>query len=62
MLLNLIKRALTDIDKICLNVKDPLVPVKRREKLGIKNTKHPKPSIDYSQNFGNVYENLEDQN
>ena len=68
VLLNLMKHQQIDIDKICLNVKDPfeskyqLLIKKKREKVEIKKIKHPKAFIDYSQTIDNVHENLEDYN
>ena len=54
MLLNLIKHQRPDIDKICLNVKDPLeskyqLLINGKEKLGIKALKYTKVFTDYSQ-------------
>ena len=54
MLLNLIKHQRPDIDKICLNVKDPFeskyqLLINGKEKLGIKALKYTKVFIDYSQ-------------
>ena len=65
MLLNVIKHQ--QPSKIYLYVKSPFkskyqLPINRREKVGIKNFKNPKTSIDYSQIIDYVNENLEDYN
>ena len=67
VLLELIKQQQTDIDKVCLNVKDPIklkyqLIIKKREKVGIKNIKHPKAFLTSSQTIDNVYGNLKDFN
>ena len=66
MLLNLIKHQQTEVDKVCLRVKDPFeskhqLLINGGEKK-IINVKTPKAFIDYSQTIDNVYENLEDCN
>ena len=67
ILLNLIKRQIPDIDKICLYLKYPSVSkyqllINGRAKAGIEVSKNPKAFIDYSQTIDDVYENLEDYN
>ena len=67
MLLNLIKEQRSDTDKLYLYVKDPFeskyqLLINGREKVRIKNLRHPNEFIDYSQTIDDVYENLEDYN
>ena len=67
VLLELIKQQQTDIDKVCLNVKDPIklkyqLIIKKREKVEIKNIKHPKAFLGSSQTIDNFYGNLKDFN
>ena len=67
ILLNLIKHQQTEVDKVCLCVKDPFeskyqLLINGGEKKGIINVKTPKTFIDYSQTIDNIYENLEDRN
>ena len=50
-----------------MHVKDPFeskyqLLINGREKVGIKKSKNPKASTDYSQTIDDVYENLEDYN
>ena len=62
MLLNLIKRQIPDIDKICLYLKYPSVSKYQLLINGTEVSKNPKAFIDYSQTIDDVYENLEDYN
>ena len=67
VLQNLIKNQRSDIDKICLYVKNPFqskyqLLINGREKVRIKTLKNTKAFIDYSQTVDDVHENLEDYN
>ena len=64
---NLIKSQRSDIDKICLYVKNPFqskyqLLINGREKVRIETLKNTKAFIDYSQTVDDVHENLEDYN
>ena len=64
---NLIKHQQPDIAKIVVYVKDPFkskyqLLINKREKVGIKKLKNPRPFIDYSQTIDDVYKNLEKYN
>ena len=64
---NVLKHQGPDIDKIYLQVQDPLeskyeLLINGRGKIGIKNLKNLKAFIDYSRKIDGVYENLEDYN
>ena len=64
---NLIKNQRSDIDKICLYVKNPFqskyqLLINGREKVRIETLKNTKAFIDYSQTVDDVHENLEDYN
>ena len=67
VLQNLIKNQRSDIDKICLYVKNPFqskyqLLINGREKVRIETLKNTKAFIDYSQTVDDVHENLEDYN
>ena len=60
---NLIKHQQPDIAKIVVYVKDPFkskyqLLINKRENVGIKRLKNPRPFIDYSQTIDDVYKNL----
>ena len=62
-LLNLINNQL-DIDKIYLYAKDPYEPkyqylINKREKVGLDPFKDPKAFMEYSNDMGDVYKNIE---
>ena len=64
---NLIKNQRSDIDKICLYVKNPFqskyqLLINGREKVRIETLKNTKAFIDYSQTVDDVHENLEGYN
>ena len=64
---NLIKHQQPDIAKIVVYVKDPFkskyqLLINKRENVGIKKLKNPRPFIDYSQTIDDVYKNLEKYN
>ena len=68
VLLDLIKHQQKDIDKICLNLKDPLksksqLLIKRREKKELKDKTSKSICWSFTNYYiDNVYENLEDYN
>ena len=57
----------TDIDKICLYVKDPYevkhhFPVNKRESTGLKHFNDSKTFIEYSNDMNDIYKNTEEYN
>ena len=65
-LLNLINNQ-SDIDKICLHVKDPHEAkyqflITKRESTGLKHFNDPKVSIEYSNDMQAVYKNIDEYN
>ena len=65
-LLNLINNQ-SDIDKICLHVKDPHEAkyqflITKRESTGLKHLNDPKVSIEYSNDMQAVYKNIDEYN
>ena len=66
VLLNLINNQ-SDIDKICLHVKDPHEAkyqflITKRESTGLKHFNDPKVSIEYSNDMQAVYKNIDEYN
>ena len=56
-----------DIDKICLNAKDPYEAkyqylIKKREKVGLDHYDDPKAFMEYSNDMQDIYKNIEDYN